>query len=121
MHIIYEKLPQEIQSRINNIILNYYEKIFNKYKKKRMIREIFSIYNNDPDPYNLCCSNPYDEAMQVGNMKFTLRYKKIIYHRDFRYCLLLIQQSINIQSTCCSCCFIKLNSSLTSSKLSSSR
>lgn len=78
MHIIYEKLPQEIQSRINNIILNYYEKIFNKYKKKRMIREIFSIYNSTQYPYHLCSSNPYDEAIEVGNMKFKLRYKKNI-------------------------------------------
>ncbi len=77
MHSIYEKLPQEIQSRINNIIINHYEKIYNKYKKKRMIREIFSSFNNDPDPYHLCSSNPYDEAMEVSNMKFKLRYKKI--------------------------------------------
>ena len=42
-----------------------------------MIREIFSSFNNDPDPYYLCSSNPYDEAMEVSNMKFKLRYKKI--------------------------------------------
>jgi len=41
-----------------------------------MIREIFSSYNNDPDPYNLCCSNPYDEMFEVSNMKFKLRFKK---------------------------------------------
>ena len=34
MNIIYDKLPQEIQSRINNIIIDNYEKIYNKYKKR---------------------------------------------------------------------------------------
>ena len=76
MNIIYEKLPQEIQSRIANIIINNYEKIYNKYKKKRMIREIFSSFNNEPESYYLCSSNPYDEAMQVSNIKFKLRFKK---------------------------------------------
>tara|TARA_B100000902_G_scaffold313157_1_gene303549 strand:+ start:125 stop:355 length:231 start_codon:yes stop_codon:yes gene_type:complete len=76
MNIIYEKLPQEIQSRIDNIIIDNYEKIYNKYKKKRMIREIFDIYHNDPDPYYLCSSNPYEEAMEVSNIKFKLRFKK---------------------------------------------
>jgi len=76
MYIIYEKLPQEIQSRIYNIIIDDYEKIYNKYKKKRMIREIFSSYNNDRDPYNSCSSDPYEEAMEISNMKFKLRFKK---------------------------------------------
>ena len=76
MHIIYEELPEEIQSRIDDIIINHYTKIYNKFKKKRMIKEIFSSYNNDPDPYNLCCSNPYDEAIEISNIKFKLRYKK---------------------------------------------
>ena len=77
MHSIYEKLPQEIQSRINNIIINHYEKIYNKYKKKRMIREIFDTYNEARlfIPSYYCTSNPYHEAIEISNMKFEIRYK----------------------------------------------
>lgn len=74
---IYDNLPKEIQLNIDNIIIDNYEKMYNKYIKKRMIKEIFNNYNQSCLRFDYCTSNPYDECMEVSNMKFKLKYKKI--------------------------------------------
>ena len=69
----YNKLSPDIMKKIEILLIDEYTKTFNKIRKKRLIKNVFSIYNNDPDPYYLCSSNPYDEAMEISSMKFKIR------------------------------------------------
>ena len=68
-------LPLEIEKKINNIILEEYEKLFNIYRKKSIERNIIETYN-DLDPYDCSFSNMYNEIIGVYATQFKIRYNQ---------------------------------------------
>ena len=46
-------LSNELVYKIDNLLLDNYIQLFNNTRKKRLIKDVFQCFNNDPDPYYL--------------------------------------------------------------------